>query len=66
MLDDRKLQSLIQMYGTAIAELEGLNDRSVDAFIARLEAHRQEMMEAMAARTQHLSTRYINPFVTHS
>jgi len=65
VLDDRKLQSLIAMYDAAIAELRSLDDRGVEAFIARLEAHRQEMteaMEAMAARTQHLSARYVNPF----
>jgi len=37
--DDHRRQSLVQMYETAIADLWSLDDRGVEALLARLEAH---------------------------
>jgi hypothetical protein len=52
MPDDQKLQGLVQMYDTAIADLRSLDDRSVAAFIERLEAHQDEVRARLASSSQ--------------
>jgi hypothetical protein len=57
MPDDQKLQGLLQMYDTAIADLRSLDDRGVGAFIARLEAHQEEVRARIASRSQPVASR---------
>jgi hypothetical protein len=58
MPDDQKLQGLVRMYETAIADLRSLNDRGVDAFIARLEAHQDEVRVRLASSAQPVASRF--------
>ena len=57
MPDDQNLQGLLQMYETAIADLRSLNDRGVAGFIARLEAHQDEVRARLASSSQPVASR---------
>ena len=54
---DHRLQSLLQMYETAIADLRSLDDRGVEPFIARLEAHQEELLGVIGNRSTPFASR---------
>jgi hypothetical protein len=61
MPDDHRLRSLVQMYETAIADLRSLDDRGVEALIARLETHQEKMLGVIASRAQPFASRSAEP-----
>ncbi len=50
-LDSDTLSGLLQMYETALEELEASGDRHLAGLIVRFERHRAKVVAALAART---------------